>query len=254
MNPIKVMICDDEPLARDRMSRMLSKINGVELVGEAYNGRELLEEIQGLAPDLVLTDIRMPIMDGLEAAAHIALLDEPPAVVFCTAYDEYAIKAFQVQAIGYLLKPVRQEDLVSVIDKASRVNKAQLASVRKELRQELGGSEEASPSRQCISVKSHRGLELIPIDDIRFFKADQKYVTVRYSGGEVLVDETLKELEDELEGRFVRVHRNALVSLAHLEAVENIEGGFQVRLNGVDERVVISRRHVPLLKKRLQAI
>ena len=250
MNPIKVMICDDEPLARDRMSRMLSRIDGVQLVGEAQNGRELLESIHELAPDLVLTDIRMPIMDGLEAAAHIALLDEPPAVVFCTAYDEYAIKAFQVQAIGYLLKPVRQEDLVSVIEKASRVNKAQLASVR----QELSGSEDAPLARQCISVKSHRGLELIPIDDIRFFKADQKYVTVRYSAGEVLVDETLKELEDELEGRFIRVHRNALVSLAHLEAVENVEGGFQVRLNGVDERVVISRRHAPLLKKRLQAI
>ncbi len=249
---MKVMICDDEPLARDRLSRMLSRIDGITLVGEASNGRELLDVIPQCSPDVVLTDIRMPTMDGLEAAAHMTSLDEPPAVVFCTAYDEYAIKAFQVNAIGYLLKPIRQEDLQAVIEKASKVNKAQLVSVRKELEGEQ--VEEPVSARQCISVKSHRGLELIPITDIRYFKADQKYVTVRYSEGEVLVDETLKELEDELAGRFVRVHRNALVSLAHLEAVESVEGGFQVRLKGIDERVVISRRHVPVLKKRLQTM
>lgn len=249
---MNVMICDDEPLARERLSRMLSKISGVTLVGDASNGRELLEAIPQLSPDLVLTDIRMPTMDGLEAAAHMAGLDEPPAVVFCTAYDEYAVKAFQVNAIGYLLKPIRQEDLQQVIEKASKVNKAQLETVRKEFAAE--GVDEPISARQCISVKSHRGLELIPITDIRYFKADQKYVTVRYGEGEVLVDETLKELEEELEGRFVRVHRNALVSLAHLEAVESIESGFQVRLKGVEERITISRRHVPVLKKRLQSI
>ena len=249
---MNVVICDDEPLARDRLSRMLSHIEGVTLVGEASNGRELLETIQQHAPDLVLTDIRMPVMDGLEAAAHIATLDEPPAVVFCTAYDEYAVKAFQVNAIGYLLKPVRAEDLHAVIEKASKVNKAQLLSVRQELKHAEG--DQVDTERQCISVKSHRGLELIPISDIAYFKADQKYVTVRHSGGEMLVDETLKELEDEFVGRFVRVHRNALVSLAHLEAVEHLESGYQVRLKGVDERITISRRHVPVLKKRLQSM
>ncbi|OUS27599.1 DNA-binding response regulator [Gammaproteobacteria bacterium 45_16_T64] len=249
---MKVMICDDEPLARDRLTRMLARIDDVTLVGEAQNGRELLLGIQLHSPDIVLTDIRMPTMDGLEAATHIANLDQPPAIVFCSAYDEYAIKAFQVQAIGYLLKPIRQNDLEDVIRQASKVNKAQLASVR----QEMGGEDVDEPvsARQCISVKSHRGLELIPISDIRYFKADQKYVTVRYSEGEVLVDETLKELEDELVGRFVRVHRNALVSLAHLEAVENLDSGYQVRLQGVEEKVVISRRHVAVLKKRLQAM
>lgn len=249
---MKVMICDDEPLARDRLTRMLARIEGVSLVGEANNGRELLLGIQLHSPDIVLTDIRMPTMDGLEAATHIANLDHPPAIVFCSAYDEYAIKAFQVQAIGYLLKPVRQNDLEDVIRQAGKVNKAQLASVRQELGSE--NVDEPVSARQCISVKSHRGLELIPISDIRYFKADQKYVTVRYSEGEVLVDETLKELEDELKGRFVRVHRNALVSLAHLEAVENLESGYQVRLQGVEEKVDISRRHVAVLKKRLQSM
>jgi len=249
---MNIVICDDEPLALERLSRMLSRINGISLVAEAQNGMELLRAVQQHRPDIVLTDIRMPVMDGLEAAAHIATLEEPPALVFCTAYDEYAIKAFQVNAIGYLLKPVRQEDLEAVVAKASKVNKVQLTSVRQELSSE--GSAEAVQGRQSISVKSHRGLELIPISEIRYFKADQKYVTVRHGEGEVLVDETLKELEDELEGRFVRVHRNALVSLAHLEAVETVDSGFQVRLSGVEERVTVSRRHVPALKKQLLAM
>src|SRR5690606_31054528 len=133
---IRVLICDDEPLARDRLRRMLEKIPETLGVGEAENGEELLEQLPQLRPDLILLDIRMPAMDGLPAAARLSESDNPPAIVFCTAYDEHAIAAFKVNAIDYLLKPVRQDDLEKTLHKASRVNKAQMAVVR----QEIGGN------------------------------------------------------------------------------------------------------------------
>jgi len=247
---MKVMICDDEPLGRDRLVRMLNKLPGIEVVGEAHNGIDLLNKIQLATPDVVVTDIRMPGMDGVEAASHMAQMDEPPAVIFCTAYDQYAIQAFQVQAVGYLLKPVRQNDLAEALEKASRVNKAQLSFVRKETDEHA--TEEQVKGKQYVSVKSHKGLELIPVDDIRYFMADQKYVTVRYLEGEALLDDTLKELEADLGARFVRTHRNALVSCQHIEAIENHDNQYQVRLQGVDERITVSRRHVAALKALLK--
>lgn len=250
---MKVLICDDEPLARDRMRRMLDKIDAADLVGEARNGIDLLDQIKVEQPDVVITDIRMPGMDGLEAAEHIAQFEAPPAVVFCTAYDQYAIKAFQVEAIGYLLKPVRQEDLEQVLNKASKVNRVQLSSVRNQLK-ETDPEPEHQKNRQYISAKSHRGMSLIPLDDVRYFMADQKYVTVRYPEGETLVDETLKELEDEFGARFVRVHRNALVALQHIEAIEHSGSQYQIRLSGIDDRIAISRRHVTAVKKLLQNV
>ena len=249
---MKVMVCDDEPLARDRLVRLLNKLPDIEVVGEAYNGVDLLNKIQLTPPDVVVTDIRMPGMDGVEAASHIAQMEEPPAVIFCTAYDQYAIQAFQVQAVGYLLKPVRPEDLGEALEKASRVNKAQLSFVRKETDEHA--TEAQVRDKQYVSVKNHKGLELIPIADIRYFMADQKYVTVRYLEGEALLDDTLKELETELGTRFVRAHRNALVSCQHIEAIENYENQFQVRLQGIDERVTVSRRHVAALKALLKNV
>ncbi len=249
---MKVIICDDEPLARDRLKRMLNKIETVEQVDEAANGVELLEKVQQVQPDLVLTDIRMPAMDGLEAAEHIAQMPEPPALVFCTAYDEYAIKAFQVQAIGYLLKPVRQEQLEAVLRQAAKVNKAQLASVREQIEQHE--SMPQTKQRAYISAKSHRGIELIPVDDVRYFMADQKYVTVRYKNGETLVDETLKGLEAEFGERFVRVHRNALVSIAHVDGIEHVDGQYRVRFVDIEDRVAISRRQASSIKKLLKEL
>lgn len=252
---IRVLICDDEPLARDRMRRMLEKVPATLCVGEAENGEELLEQVPDLHPDLILLDIRMPGMDGLKAASRLSESDNPPAIVFCTAYDEHAIAAFKVNAIDYLLKPVRQEDLEKVLHKASRVNKAQLATVRKEM-----GEEETLPGhngkkvREYISARSRRGIELIPVSDVRYFLADQKYVTVRHSQGETLLDETLKELEDEFGERFVRVHRNALVALAYVEGLEHRNNQHQLRLQGVPERLVVSRRHASAIKKLLHSL
>ncbi|MDX1694611.1 MAG: LytTR family DNA-binding domain-containing protein [Ketobacteraceae bacterium] len=249
---MRVLICDDEPLARDRIKRMLEKITDVEVVGEARNGIDLLDRIPLTQPDVVLTDIRMPAMDGMEAAEHMANMAEPPALIFCTAYDEYAIRAFQVQAIGYLLKPVRQEDLEQALSQARRVNRAQLSAVREGLPEQTSGEPPSSRGRRHISAKTHRGIELIPVDEVRYFMADQKYVTVRYPGGDVLIDDTLKELEEEFGQRFLRVHRNALVALAHIEGLEQHQNQYQLRFKDIEDRVVISRRHVAAVKKLLQ--
>jgi two-component system response regulator AlgR len=242
---MKVLIVDDEKLARDRITRMLADVDGYDVVGEAGHGMEAIEECQRVQPDVVLLDIRMPGMDGLEAARHLMEMEEPPAVVFCTAYEEHAIEAFNVQAVGYLLKPVRREDLVNVLRSAKRANKAQLAALM----------EQDGDRRSHISARTRRGIELIPIEDVRFFQADQKYVTVRHGDGELLIDETLRELEDEFGERFVRVHRNALVASRFIEGLERDENGhFQIRMRGVDERVDISRRHLSSVRKYIQTL
>lgn len=248
---MKVLVCDDEQLARDRLVRLVDRVEGCEVTGEAENGLEAIDKVSELEPDLVFMDIQMPGMTGLEAAEHIAKLSSPPAIVFCTAYNEYAIDAFQVNAVGYLLKPVRREDLSQALKQAKALNKVQLKSIGEELEE----PKEKSNTRSHISAKTHRGIELIPISNVRYFKADQKYVSVRHIEGEVLVDETLKEFEEELGEQFVRVHRNALVSIEHISGLEMVSAGhYQVCMKDIDEKVQVSRRHVSGLRKLFKSL
>ncbi|MGB3621756.1 response regulator transcription factor [Ketobacter sp. MCCC 1A13808] len=250
---MRVLVCDDEPLARDRMRRMLERIPATLCVGEAENGQELLERVPSVYPDIILLDIRMPGMDGLQAASRLSESDSPPAIIFCTAYDEHAIAAFKVNAVDYLLKPVRQEDLEKALSKAGRVNKAQMLAVRRETG--VAQPEQANAKeREYISVRSRKGIDLIAVADVRYFLADQKYVTVRHSQGETLLDETLKELETEFGDRFLRVHRNALVALSYIEALEHKGNQFYLRIQGVEERLAVSRRHASSVKKLLQSL
>src|SRR5262249_50010866 len=160
-----------------------------------------------LAPDVVLLDVRMPGIDGIEAARHMNLLEQPPAVIFTTAYDEYAMKAFDAQAVGYLLKPIRKEKLAAALAHASRLTRPQLQSV--------GTGTESR--RSHIAIKLREGLKLIPLEDVQYFFAEQKYTTVRHLKGEDLIEDSLRALEDEFGSDFVRIHRNALVSVRHLE-------------------------------------
>ena len=242
---MRILLVDDENLARDRLRRMLEAEAGHDVVGEAANGTEAVRVCAAEQPDLVLLDIRMPGMDGLETARHFLELEEPPAVIFCTAYEEHAIQAFDLQAVGYLLKPVRKENLFSALSKAMRLNRAQLAALH-----------EADDTRRShISARTHKGIELIAVDDIRYFQADQKYVTVRYSEGEIIVDETLRELETEFEDLFVRVHRNALVARHHIEGLAKESAGqVGVRLRGLEESIPISRRHLPAVRKLVKKL
>ncbi len=242
---MKVLIVDDEQLARDRLARMIGGFAGYDMVGEAANGIEAVKLAAQLQPEVVLLDIRMPGMDGLETARHFEALEEPPAIIFCTAYEEHAIEAFDLQAVGYLLKPVRKENLETALGKAQRVNKAQLAAL----------SAEQPPRRSHISARTRRGIELIPVDDVRYFQADQKYVTVRYAEGEVIVDETLRDLELEFGDQFVRVHRNALVASNYLVGLDRLGAGhYQIRLRDVDEALDVSRRHVSAVRKFIKRL
>jgi two-component system response regulator AlgR len=241
---LKILLVDDEALARDRLKRLLEDEAQHEVVGEAANGIEAVRICAELQPDLVLLDIRMPGMDGLEAARHFLELDAPPGVIFCTAYEEHAIQAFDLQAVGYLLKPVRRENLHKALAQSVRLNRVQLAALQKE-----------DNIRSHISARTHKGMELIPIQHVRFFQADQKYVTVRHGTGEVIIDETLRELEDEFSGRFLRVHRSALVAKEHIEGlVKDDNGQMCIRLRAIDDLIEVSRRHLPAVRKILKAL
>lgn len=246
---IKVLLVDDEHLARERLRRMIAKVEGFELVGEAGNGEQAINLANEHLPDLVLMDVRMPGMDGLAAAQYLSEFDPPPAVIFCTAYDDYAVEAFSSEAVGYLLKPVKQDDLEQALHRAKRINKAQLEELQQST--DLPNDE----ARAHIVSKTRRGVDLVPLEKVRLFQADHKYVTAYHVDGESLMDETLKDLEEEYAGRFVRIHRNALISISHIEGIErNTDGQYFVRLAELDIRPQVSRRHVAPLKKLLEQL
>ena len=239
---LRVLVVDDEPPARERLRSLLAEIAEVEVIGEAVSGREALTHTHDLAPDVVLLDVRMPGMDGLEVARHLNVLEEPPAVIFTTAYDQYAVEAFEAQAVGYLLKPVRKEQLAASLARAGRLTRAQL--------QKLAGDE---ARRSHIAARHRDGLRLIPLEEVQYFLADQKYTTVRHLGGEDLIEDSLRLLESEFGAAFVRIHRNALVGVKHLERIErNAEGQYFVRLRGCDAPLPVSRRMAAELKERFR--
>jgi two-component system response regulator AlgR len=244
---VKVLIVDDEQPARERLRQILADEPGFEVVGEAGNGHEALELATTTSPDVVLLDIRMPGMEGIETAHHLNEMDPPPAVVFTTAYDEYAIDAFEARAIGYVLKPVRRSRLVGALQHASRLAATTL--------REAGASLDSR--RRHVCANAHGELRLIPIDEISCFRADQKYVSVDHDNGQDLIDDSLKSLEAEFGDRFVRIHRGALIAVERIERIERTaDGKTRVVLRDgskVDAKeLIISRRHVAEVKRRLK--
>lgn len=241
-----ILICDDEPLAVERLSRMVTQL-GHQVVATAQHGIEAIECVQQYEPDVVLLDIKMPEMDGLICAQHLSALNPMPAVVFCTAYDEHALTAIRSQAKGYLLKPIAKAELQEVLDNLTKLTQAQVSQL------EQKENMEKQAQRQQIAAKTYRGIELIPIENIYYFLADQKYVTVRHKNGSVLIDETLKDLEQEFANKFIRIHRNALISLDYLDGLELVASGqYQVRCRELEEKLAVSRRHLPMLRERMQ--
>lgn len=240
---MKCLIVDDEALARERLRRLVEELDGLEVCGEAANGRDALLQCETLLPDLVFLDIRMPVMDGLEAARHLAMFERPPAVIFTTAYEEHALEAFEAHALDYLLKPVRRDRLALAVERVRRLQGP--AAVPE------GPGESQARSHICARVRG--ALQLMPVEEIRFFQADNKYVTARDAERSLLIEDSLKALEEEFAGRFLRIHRNALVARAFVKALEkDAEGRNMVVLEGVEEKLEVSRRHAPELRRWLR--
>ncbi len=242
---MNVLIVDDEHLARQRLRKMLSATSEHQIIGEAETGEDALRKTQASRPDVVLMDIRMPGMDGIEAASYINRMDKPPAIIFTTAFSDHALNAFETHAIDYLLKPIKQSRLEAALDAAKRMNKAQLSQLR---------DDKSGDTRQKICVKSRGSLELVPVEEIIYFKADQKYVTLRTADQEYLIEESLKALEDEFSQQFIRIHRNALVAQHMLKGLsKNQEGHSCICFNEIDDLLEVSRRHLPVIRKKIKS-
>ena len=242
---LRVLIVDDEPPARERLRSMLVEFGDFDVAGEAGNGEQALNQVDKLVPDIVLLDVRMPGIDGIEVARQLATMAEPPAVIFTTAFDEYALEAFESQAVAYLLKPIRAEKLKAALAKAGRLTRPQL--------QQMASATREPAHRSHIGVRGRYGLKLIPVDEVLCFNADQKYTTVRHLKGEDLIEDSLKTLEEEFAANFVRIHRNALVNTKYLERIaRDADGQHFVHLRGMAEPLEVSRRMAGDLKDRFR--
>lgn len=246
---MNILIVDDETPARDRLRQLLEEDGVHSVVGEAANGKRALELAAELEPDVVVLDIRMPGLNGIETAHHLNTFEKPPAVIFATAYDEYAIEAFEASAIGYVLKPVRRRRLNQALELAQRLSNSVLGTV---------ANKSGIPGRRNhVCTRSHGEMKLIPISEVNYFLADQKYVSVFHANGQDLIDDSLKSLEDEFADSFVRIHRGALVAVKNIESLKKTEDGrtqVVLRDGGSDdaEALIVSRRHLTNVKRRLQ--
>ena len=241
--PIKVFIVDDEAPARSRLRSLLAEIQDRlpnELVGEAQDGREALEKLAETPADVILLDIRMPVMDGLAMARHACRLDPPPAVIFVTAYDQHAVEAFEVGAIDYFLKPVRADRLVESLRRARRLTMDDDAVL------------ESLAPRRHLTVSDRGRVWLVPIEDVLYLRAELKYVTLRTREHEYVLNESLTRLEEEFSKEMLRIHRNCLVNRNHLAGFEmtreNDDTGWVAKLRDWPEALAVSRRQIPVIK------
>lgn len=238
---MKVLIVDDEKLARDRLVRMVEKLPDYQIVGHASNGNQAIQLAESSDADIVLMDIRMPGLDGIQAARHLSGLEHPPAVIFTTAYADHALDAFETHAVDYLMKPVKQDRLQHALEAAKKPTRAQV-----EQNSEVLSSIEP---RNHICARVRGNLVLVDIEDIYYFHAEQKYVTVRHKEGELLIEDALKNLEAEFADRFVRIHRNALIQLKYISGLVAHNDGQRVSIKEIDDTLEVSRRHLAAIRK-----
>jgi two-component system response regulator AlgR len=236
---MRVLIADDEAPARERLRRLLVEIGPPwRLVGEVPDGGEALAACRAQPIDVALLDIRMPRVDGLACARALQDLPTPPAVIFVTAYDEHALAAFDAHAVDYLLKPIRRDRLEAALARARSLTRAQLSAL-----------EAGRPEREHLVVTYRGGITRIPVEEVVYLRAEQKYVVARHAGGEALLEESLRSLEERFADRFVRVHRNALVARDAVVGLEkDAAGGCHLCLRGVPDRLEVSRRHLPEIR------
>ena len=244
---LRVVVADDEAPARSRLRDLLEDCAAsmaLEVVGDAPNGRALLDLLEHTEADVVLLDIRMPEMDGIEVAQHLQKLPDPPNVIFTTAYDSYALQAFELHAVDYLLKPIRLRRLFDALSRVRTITPLSLDVLQK-----------LTPEpRRHISVQERGRVILVPVDKILYLRAELKYVTIRTAEREYLLEESLTRLETEFGTRFVRIHRSCLVARDYVESFErqaegDAEGQWVVKLRDLDERLSVSRRQQHVIKE-----
>jgi two-component system response regulator AlgR len=244
---MRVLIVDDEPLARRRMRDLLLELAAHEIVGEAGNGRVACEMAAEHAPDVVLLDISMPVLDGLEAARHMSGLDPAPAVIFCTAFDEHALAAFEAGAVDYLVKPIRRERLEEALLRPRRYSGDQVRA--------LDESVNGSKQRTHLCARIRGSLRLIALEDVRYLQAEEKYVVVHHVRGEDLIEDSLKSLEAEFGDRFLRIHRNCLIARDQLQGLQrDPDGKVRVRLRDDEDALEVSHRCLPLLRQHARSL
>jgi two-component system response regulator AlgR len=236
---LRVLIVDDEAPARARLRRMLAKLPAVHVVAEAASAREALRLLPLKAPDALLLDISMPGMDGVALAQTLREQPRAPAVIFCTAWSDRAVDAFECEAVDYLVKPVRAERLASAVDKARRQVSMRDAPVE-------------GPLLRCTVGGKTR---LLPLTDVICLLAEDKCTTVVHEHGALVSSQSLKELEQQHGDVLVRAHRGALVAKARIRGLESAAGGgHRLLLEGTDKRVQISRRNLPALRKLIREL
>ena len=244
---MKILIVDDEILARERLVSLLSELDNNFLISEAEHGVDALNLISKDSPELVLLDIRMPVMDGLEVAHHLTGLESPPAIIFTTAYQDYALDAFDAHAVDYLMKPIRKKRLQQAIGKARALSRINV--------NELRDNDDSKYSRSHLSATVQGNLQIVPVEKIHYLKADQKYVTAVWPEGEFLIDDSLKSLGQEFASRFIRIHRNTLVSLRHIQGLDKDEDGNPcIKLQGIESPLPVSRRHASKVRKAIKRL
>ena len=241
---MKVILVDDEPIARDRLRQLLADVDDVDIVAEAGDGLDALRACAAHDPDLVLLDIAMPGVDGLEVARHLAAFEPRPAVVFCTAFDAHALSAFEAQAIDYLVKPVRPERLAAALERVRTF------AAGRQHAEAAGGAE-----RTHLCARLGGSLRLIPVEEVHYLQAEEKYVVVYHARGRDLIEESLKSLEDEFGERFVRIHRNCLVARHELmELRRDGDGHVHAVLRHGEHPLEVSRRCLPQLRTQLRIV
>jgi two-component system response regulator AlgR len=246
---MNILIADDEHLARGRLRSLIQELGGnYRVVGEVGDGEAVLVRCNEEPVDLVLLDIRMPILSGLQVAARLARMETPPAVVFVTAFDEHALEAFDRGAIDYLVKPVRRERLQRALERARALTRPQMQAL-----EALEASVAGDIERERICTSYRGGVECVDLDQVIYFRAEQKYVIVRHQGGRLLLEDSLKTLEESYGARFLRIHRNALVAVQRLAGIERTrDGRCLARLRGCDDLLEISRRHLAAVRRWLK--
>jgi len=236
---LKILIIDDEAPARNRLRRMLADQVAVQVTGEAATGQEALRLIPLKQPDVLLLDISMPGLDGMQLAQMLQQKGSAPAIIFCTAWSDQAVEAFACDAVDYLVKPVRAERLALALDKARRF----LAKA--------GGGASGSFLRSTLGGK----VRLLPMSEVIYLSAEDKYTAAVHQAGKWVINETLLDLENEHADILVRVHRGTLVVKKRIRGLEKTaDGRYFLQLDGCEDRPQVSRRNLPDIRKLIREL